>query len=278
MFEQIGAQIGSAILGEAMRDEGGSGDSVAKQQSDQANLQREFAQNGIRWRVADAKAAGLHPVFALGGNVATYSPQAIVSPDVSTGDFSSMGQHLGRAMSAQQSAHERAITDLQLRQGEAAVRKDEAIASYYASEAARNAQAAVVSAPVQADPISPSVPPAGVVDGSVKVDPASYVPHRVGDVSMEPPQNPMWGEFSHRGGVPIALPSRSASEALESVSESWPLTAWVVAENVKRYGSDWLRAMWEGTVMPAAKPPRRGWNDIQDAWNNVRGRYGRRSR
>ena len=31
-----------------------------------AALQREFAQHGIRWKVADAKAAGLHPLYAIG--------------------------------------------------------------------------------------------------------------------------------------------------------------------------------------------------------------------
>ena len=34
-------------------------------------LQREFAQNGIRWRAADARAAGLHPLAALGSSGAS---------------------------------------------------------------------------------------------------------------------------------------------------------------------------------------------------------------
>lgn len=41
---------------------------------DQMRLQREFAQKGIQWRVEDAKAAGLHPLAALGANPANYSP------------------------------------------------------------------------------------------------------------------------------------------------------------------------------------------------------------
>lgn len=40
-------------------------------------LARDFAQAGIRWRVDDARAAGLHPLYALGGAAATYSPPAI---------------------------------------------------------------------------------------------------------------------------------------------------------------------------------------------------------
>lgn len=37
--------------------------------------QKEFAQNAIQWRVADAKKAGLHPLYALSGGGASYSPQ-----------------------------------------------------------------------------------------------------------------------------------------------------------------------------------------------------------
>lgn len=45
--------------------------------ADQATLQREFAQHGIRWKVADAKAAGLHPLYAIGAQGASYSPTTI---------------------------------------------------------------------------------------------------------------------------------------------------------------------------------------------------------
>lgn len=36
--------------------------------------QKEFAQSGIQWRVADAQAAGLHPLFALGAQVTPGQP------------------------------------------------------------------------------------------------------------------------------------------------------------------------------------------------------------
>lgn len=39
-----------------------------------ARLQREFAQNSIRWKVNDAKMAGIHPVYALGGSGTSFSP------------------------------------------------------------------------------------------------------------------------------------------------------------------------------------------------------------
>lgn len=36
--------------------------------------QKEFAQNSIQWRVADAKKSGIHPLFALGANGSSYTP------------------------------------------------------------------------------------------------------------------------------------------------------------------------------------------------------------
>lgn len=70
--------------------------------------QKEFAQNGIRWRVADAKAAGLHPLAALGALGASYSPSAVIgdSPDFSF--LKDMGQGIDRAMDAKATQRERA--------------------------------------------------------------------------------------------------------------------------------------------------------------------------
>lgn len=42
-----------------------------------AALQREFAQQGIQWRVADARAAGLHGLAALGSQPASASPSFV---------------------------------------------------------------------------------------------------------------------------------------------------------------------------------------------------------
>lgn len=73
--------------------------SLARGQA-QANrkLQEQFAQSGIQWRVADAKAAGIHPLYALGANTPTYTP---VSANFTAPDYSfvgRMGQDLGRGL------------------------------------------------------------------------------------------------------------------------------------------------------------------------------------
>lgn len=68
-------------------------------------MQERFAKSGIRWKVADAKAAGLHPLAALGATGASASPVTVGS------DFGSMGQDIHRAMQATRTAEERKETN-----------------------------------------------------------------------------------------------------------------------------------------------------------------------
>lgn len=78
--------------------------------------QKEFAQHGIRWKVDDAKAAGLHPLAALGSQGAFYTPSGSLSfgngTDFTGGkDYSWLGdagQAIGRAIDAKATAKERA--------------------------------------------------------------------------------------------------------------------------------------------------------------------------
>lgn len=88
------------------------------------NAQKEFAQQGIRWRVDDAKAAGLHPIFGLGGFGASFTPSGgqIIAGDSGGGSsgggydvgssLESLGQSFGRAMSAKQTEQERAAAKI----------------------------------------------------------------------------------------------------------------------------------------------------------------------
>lgn len=71
-------------------------------------MQREFAQNAIQWRVNDAKAAGLHPLFGLQGNNATFSPSAVVG---GSGEGSSIGFSPGAPSGARGAAEARQQID-----------------------------------------------------------------------------------------------------------------------------------------------------------------------
>lgn len=77
------------------------------------DAQKEFAQNGIRWKVADAKAAGLHPLAGLGSG-SYYTPSGSIGVESTGGqgqDYSWLGdagQSIGRAIDAKATAEERA--------------------------------------------------------------------------------------------------------------------------------------------------------------------------
>lgn len=99
--------------------------------SKSAALQREFASHGIRWRMEDAAAAGIHPVFAMGAGGAAFAPPQAVGggnqisaspvPGGSSGGgspgvpsfsnpmsgFQGLGQDLSRAVAATMTARER---------------------------------------------------------------------------------------------------------------------------------------------------------------------------
>lgn len=82
-------------------------------------LQKEFAQQGIKWKVEDAQRAGIHPIYALGAPTHSFSPVSIgdsLSPGIRAA-----GQDISRAISSTGSALEREISStaaaLQLEKG-----------------------------------------------------------------------------------------------------------------------------------------------------------------
>lgn len=90
----------------------------SRAQDKNIKLQKEFAQHGIRWKVEDAKAAGLHPLAALGAQTSSFSPVS-VGTDLSSG-IAAAGGDISRAINATRSSGERidaytkTLRDLQL--------------------------------------------------------------------------------------------------------------------------------------------------------------------
>jgi len=92
---------GASLLGGIMGSN--SQEKMAKQN---IQLQKDFAQQGIRWKVADAKAAGLHPLAALGAQTHSFSPISVGGDPLSQG-LASAGQDIGRAIDAKRTGGER---------------------------------------------------------------------------------------------------------------------------------------------------------------------------
>lgn len=65
-----------------------------------AELQREFAQQGVRWKAADARAAGLHPLFAMGASTHSFNPVSVTPTPTDYSWVGRTGQDIGRAVQA----------------------------------------------------------------------------------------------------------------------------------------------------------------------------------
>lgn len=245
--------IGAAIAGGASllggRKSSDEASSINAQQlafgREQMAFQKEFAQHGVRWRVEDAKAAGLHPLHAMGGILPSASPVSVDFQQSGAGAaLAEAGQHVGRAVAAQMTPGERAAQEMQLKLGEAQLEESDARRIYYLSEAARTL------GPSQVGPGMPTVneaEAAGVLPGQVQVQPTVFPTVSGSDPSVMAGDPALWREFSIGNGQKILLPggvSGDASEALESVSESIPLSMAVLLENIARnpsFGEDTAR-------------------------------------
>lgn len=112
MVNPIAGDIGNTLIGGAL-----NWLSAKNETRHQERLQREFAQNAIQWKVADAQKAGIHPLYALGAPTMNYAPQSIGGMDAAGG----MGQDISRAINAgmpregQLSAFDAAVQELTLK-------------------------------------------------------------------------------------------------------------------------------------------------------------------
>lgn len=152
IWSAIGS-IGGALIGGLLGKK-----SQEKANDENVAYQREFAQHGIRWRAEDAKAAGLHPLYAMGGSGAAFTPssQAIFSAS----EGASMGQNIGRAIGA--ANDEARSREAQLALIEAQRKKTDMETLVLASDIKRQEQAINVAKP------APFLPP-GVVAQSYPV-------------------------------------------------------------------------------------------------------------
>lgn len=99
----------------AIQSENANAMAMANAQMDR-QAQQDFARMGVQWRVQDARAAGIHPLAAMGAQLASASPVSVgITPDRQTAStlpelkgsspgagIASMGQDIGRAIQAMQ--------------------------------------------------------------------------------------------------------------------------------------------------------------------------------
>lgn len=256
--------LGSLVEG-AFSLFGGRRADKAQEQANRENtaLQREFAQQGIRWKVEDAKAAGLHPLYALGGSGATFQPSVQALTGTSQA-MSQMGQSLGRAASAMTTPEEQAERNARLKVLEAQAARDFALASQAASETARMNQEQMPGLPLSdlsgslsGVPVrrqGQALPPGHIpgqgdsVRSLVKIKPDEVIAGQPGDSSRTAGRHSFWREYQVTdSGLRMMLPysEEGPGEASENIAWwQWPA---VIQYNRNYYGDGWLsRAVGQG--------------------------------
>lgn len=111
-----GASLAGGLMGSKSSKDAAEDQMMANERN--AALQREFAQNGITWKVNDAKRAGIHPLFALGAQTMPAAPSYVggVADYSMANAVKEMGQDVGRAVHSTMSSDQRAerLMDLQV--------------------------------------------------------------------------------------------------------------------------------------------------------------------
>lgn len=209
---------GSSILGGIL-----GSNSAEKQQEKNLEAQREFAQHGIRWKVADAKAAGLHPLAALGAQTVPYAPVSVGGSGLGEG-LAQAGQDISRSMHATRDRNERLEAEAlnrttqaeNLRMGRERhgmdMQRAELENALLASQLKRQQ--------VNANPPFPSMSRGKSGDpnsqGSFVYNPAELTSHQPGNPAVTAgPASSMWTTYDSGSGK-VDLPSQEAAESLEA--------------------------------------------------------------
>lgn len=189
-----------------------------------AALQREFAQTGIQWKVADARKAGLHPLYALGASTAT------ATPVYSGGDLgqrlADAGQDITNAALANQTTQEKADLGAFALARERAQLQNDLLRSQIAEQDLTTdlrrlqfARAAMEGRKPDAAPVAGGSPAGQANTGVFNIKPAEVTASRKADPSTTAgPAAPFRTEYTTREGFKYTLPAaQDIGEAMENV-------------------------------------------------------------
>lgn len=206
------AAIGAAAVGAGANLLGGWLGSQAQEdaRAQNAMMQTVFAKNGIRWRVEDARAAGIHPLYALGASTQSFAPSS-VGGDPFAQSISAAGQDISRAINATRPLEERQETLLNLSVERAGLQND----------LLRSQIAKINSSMNPPGPTGSGFNIPGQPDSGISPD-GSFFKNKPPDVVPGAPSQPSSENFSHSdigyartttGWAPV--PSKDVKERIE---------------------------------------------------------------
>lgn len=195
---------------------------------------RDAAQHGIQWRVQDALAAGVHPLFALG-----YNAPFVPGPGASIADA---GEKIGNAVTAASQPDQRELMRAQLEQMKASAANDFSQSQYWDSVTAKTVQEMRNNAPAPPLNVSQFIDDeSGAIVRSL--DPMLHssrvIERPIERAGLDNPDRAQsgWTAFEFGDGpivLPYTPPGQGLMESLEGLDIKY-LPA-VLAENSRRYG------------------------------------------
>jgi hypothetical protein len=208
---------------------GGSSDSN-DHWDDNYQMQKEFAQNGVRWRVNDATEAGINPLAAMG--MQPYNPSGFAvgqNPKPSLSFLGEAGQGIDRAMEAKATQEERLEAEVKRQEMDSLQLENQKLQNQYLQSQIVDQQAKTSERAIATQQQVPSMPGTTRADGAIisgqgdssplsqltKTNPATIIANDPSNVTAEAGSNPeiKWartGKDSY-----ISVRSQALEEALE---------------------------------------------------------------
>lgn len=255
---------GATLIGGAIANR-----NARRQAAQQEQLQREFAQNSIQWKTADAKAAGLHPLYAMGAASTPYSP--ITYSDSMGPALASAGQSVARGYQAaynqsnKNREYNKSISDSsfmrRMAQDQMILEQQKLKAEINfvnISAAARARQAGNSQQDVTVDGLSSDL---AQNRGETDVVPKELTPNRPGSPAIEAGENPLWVSEKLGGKLRSVRLNDEAAEAYGDLAApiiNAAATAYTYVfktlPDVTKHNIDWLLRWYENYRKERGEP------------------------
>lgn len=199
----------------------------------------------IQRRVADAKRAGLHPLYALGAS-SSPSSQPIVMQDSIGPALNTAGQNIATSINRRGSADDRLKTVLENKLLDSQIGETDARKNLIVAQQAQMNQANQTDLGVRPE-IRNSLAPEGQAPNPpgtafVENQPSKVTSAKTGQPHVRAGVNPMYEERMMAPGFPIMLPVAEGESPEELLSEmSAAAYAGLLEMNANKYGGKWLR-------------------------------------
>lgn len=247
-----GAAAGTAIapgvgtiIGAGLGLLGGALSNISnKDRADESyDRQKEALQNSVRWRVADAKAAGIHPLYALGQAPMNIAPMAF--EDKLGPALADAGQGLSSTISRMETPHQKAMAFMDYEVAASVRDKNDAEALYFRTMANKNMQAGQtgIAPGLGIQPEDGQMPnPPG--QGMINLKPAEQLSMKKGHEESSAGINPAYQLRYMDQGLPMYLPIAEGDSPEETISEmSFPTWAGLLMRNARIFGPGWMQDM-----------------------------------